>query len=107
MKKILITACLIAIGSATNAETYCDRKLEGLKDYALLIKYESLPAEQKGNFLAQLPSEKRITVTSLQAGHGLGAALAGAFGANNIKSTTEIFNKDLSEFKKECGFMLQ
>lgn len=107
MKKLSLASCLVVVGAAANAQTFCDIKLEELQDYALAAKYEALPAEQRGNFFAQLPREKRFKIMGLQAGHGVGAALANASGANYGNSVTDVFNKKLSEFKTKCGFMLQ
>jgi hypothetical protein len=107
MKNILLATCLVVVGVAANARTICDIKLEELQDYALAAKYEALPAEQRGNFFAQLPSEKRFKIMGLQAGHGVGSALANAAGANYGNSLTDIFNEKLTEFKTKCGFMLQ
>ena len=107
MKNFLLTTSLVAAGVAANAQTFCDIKLEELQDYALAAKYEALPSEQRGNFFAQLPSEKRFKIMGLQAGHGVGSALANASGANYGNSLTDVFNKKLSEFKTICGFMLK
>lgn len=107
MKKHLLATCLVAAGVAANAQTFCDTKLEELQDYAVAAKHAALPAEQRGTFFAQLSSDKQLRIMGLQAGHGVGSALAKASGANYGNSLTDVFNKKTTEFKTKCGFMLK
>lgn len=107
MKKLLLAIFLVAAGVVVNAQTFCDHQYKELTNYALAAKYESLPEEQRANFVAQLTADQTYGLMALRSGHQMGAAINNSLGGNYRDSMTDVFNRKLAEFKTKCGFMLK
>ncbi len=107
MKKLLLASCWVAVGAVANAQTFCERQYKELQDYALVVRYESLPEEQRPHFMAQLNLEQTLGLMASRSGHQLGAAINNSLGGNYRDSMIDVFNRKLAEFKTKCGFMLQ
>ena len=105
-KKIAALLGAMTVLSA-QAQTYCDQRYKELQKDAIAAKAEQLPPEQRIHFEAQLTNEQRLALMAARGGHQLGTGINNAFGGTYRDSLTDVFNRNLAEFKTKCGFMLK